>query len=135
MFQPLPTRNLAYQPLWLAIGFALIAAVVALSLWPDAPMPRMGVSWSDKIGHFSAYFVIMTWFGLTYRRPAHLAIALRLFALGVLIEALQWLTESRYVEANDALANTAGIAAGWLLAATRFAHLLEWGERFLPERG
>lgn len=134
MLDPLPTRNLKYQPLWLAIGFALVAAIVALSLWPEVPMPRVGVSWTDKIGHFSAYFVVMTWFGLTYRRAAHLAIALRLFTLGVAIEGLQWLTESRYFEANDALANTAGIAIGWLLAATRFARLLEWGERFLPER-
>lgn len=115
------------RSLYLSIGWALVLGIVALSLWPDLSVPDVGVSWNDKLGHFSAYLVLMLWFAQPYPRPRHLRIGFRLVALGILIEILQWLSGYRYFELADISANTSGVLTGWLLTGTRLGRVLERG--------
>ncbi|MGM0633632.1 MAG: VanZ family protein [Pseudomonadota bacterium] len=117
-------RSIRHWPVFYAAGWALIALIGTLSLWPSLSVPDVGVSWSDKIGHFGAYLTLMIWFAWLYLRPAHGWIALRLIALGIAIELLQWLSGYRYFELADIAANTAGVVVGWLLAGTRRFHRL-----------
>lgn len=102
----------------------LVAVIVALSLWPDLSVPDIGGNWSDKLGHISAYLLLMLWFAQAFARPRHFLVGFRLVALGVLIEVLQWLSGYRYFELADIGANTLGVLAGWLLGGTRLGRLL-----------
>jgi len=96
---------------WLAAGVALVALVAVLSLMP-AP-PRMGGS--DKLAHLSAYASMALWFAGIYRSSRYAAILLVLLLLGVAIEVLQGLGESRQPEFADAAANLAGVVFGLAL--------------------
>lgn len=116
-----------HRSLYLAIGWALVLVIVGLSLWPYLSVPDIGVSWNDKLGHFSAYLMLMLWFAQPYPRPRHLWIGVRLVALGILIEILQWLSGYRYFELADISANTLGVLTGWLLTGTRLGNVLKWG--------
>ncbi|MEX1198190.1 MAG: VanZ family protein [Pseudohongiellaceae bacterium] len=116
----MPLLRTVYQ----LTGWALLLFVVVLSLWPNLSVPDVGVSWSDKLGHFGAWLVLMLWFAQLQPRPGHLWLALRLVALGIFIEILQWLSGYRYFELGDIAANTAGVAAGWLISGTKLGRLL-----------
>lgn len=107
------------RSLYLAIGWALVLVILALSLWPFLSVPDVGVSWNDKVGHFIAYLVLMLWFAQLYPRPRHLWIGFRLVALGIFIEILQWLSGYRYFELADIGANMLGVLTGWLLTGIR----------------
>lgn len=120
-------RPLHLRPAWLAIGWVLVVAVGVLSLVPK--LPASGINHIDKAGHFVAYFALMSWFGFVYLRSAHLLIAVLLVVLGVALEGAQWHFGHRQFEVVDAAANVLGITAGWMLAGTRFATLLESVER------
>lgn len=115
------------RPAWLAVGWALVIAVGYLSLAPS--LPKVDVGHFDKVGHFLAYFALMSWFGFVYLRASHRLIGVQLVTLGVLLEGAQWAFGHRAIELLDVAANVAGIVAGWLLAGTRFASLLEVVER------
>jgi VanZ family protein len=112
---PLQPRSIPLRRPRLLLGWLMIAVILLLSLWPSVPMPNLGISWTDKLGHFIAYFVLMGWFALLYRPSAHPVLALRVIALGIVIEILQWFSGYRYFELADIAANTLGV-----LAATVF---------------
>lgn len=103
----LSPRPLSWRPLWLTIGWAIVVAVIALSLWPR--LPRVDVDQFDKIGHFTAYFVMMGWFGFLYLRESHKWIALALVALGVTLEVAQYFSGYRAFELMDIGVNTIGV--------------------------
>lgn len=126
-----PTRPLKWRSVWFAIGWLLVAVVVALSLAPRLPRVDVGVEHLDKIGHFTAYFALMCWFGFIYLRNAYVWIAVMLIAMGVLLESAQYLLGHRHFEVADIFANTVGVAAGLLFARTRFGGLLVHFERRL----
>lgn len=71
---------------------------------------------SDKAGHLATYGVLTLWFCGVYPRRAALVVGVALFVLGVTLEGLQALTESRTPEAADLLANAAGVLIGLVLA-------------------
>ena len=101
-----------FRPLWLAIGYALVATIVFLSLAPD--LPDTGVEQGDKLGHFLAYGTLMFWFCQIYAtRPTRVAHALAFAAMGVALEFAQGMTEYRTFEVLDMLANAIGVALGW----------------------
>lgn len=101
------------RPYWLALGWALLAAVCWLSLAPHGV--ESGLEHGDKLGHFLAYLALMAWWGqLDARRDRLLGLFL---LLGAALEALQGLTPSREPSLADMLANAAGAGLGWL--ATR----------------
>lgn len=103
--------SLARRPLWLAIGWGLVATVTALSLAPSSGLPT--VDYNDKVAHALAYFALMAWFGQIYGLRLRLILALLL--MGATIEILQGWTGYRDMSAADGFANAIGVAAGgWL---------------------
>lgn len=89
--------------------------VLFLSLSPDTSGPDMG--W-DKANHFAAYAVLsflvtraLSAGGRVSVRAAAAAISAA-FLFGIMVEFLQSLTETRSMEALDAVANGLGAAAG-----------------------
>lgn len=105
--------------LLIAIGWALVAAIVWLSLAPSPP--ELEVAWGDKLGHFAAYGTLMFWFCQIYpRRSTRVAYAIGFAALGIALEFMQGATGYRTFEALDMLANAVGVGLGWGAAiATR----------------
>jgi len=94
-----------------ALGWALIAAVVWLSLTP-APL-SIDVDQGDKLGHALAYGATMFWFAALYRRTAvRLRYAIGLVALGIALEFIQGHV-GRDFELADMLADAIGVGLGW----------------------
>lgn len=116
-------RPLRLFALWRGIGWGLIAAVVVLSLVPqapDIPMPE-----GDKWGHAAGYAALMLWFTQLYERPAHWRLGLAVIALGIALECAQGLTSYRSFEFWDMVADGAGALTGWLLGGTAVGSLLQ----------
>jgi len=125
---------LKLKNLWLIIGAALILLVIVLSLIPNPPNPA-NFKGSDKIGHFSAYALMMLWFSQIYvRNRTRWALALAFIVLGIVLECLQGLSGYRSFEYADMGANTAGVLCALLLAQTRLSRSLEAAERLLLRR-
>jgi len=96
---------------WWFGGSFLVALVTVLSLMPSPP--EMGSS--DKLGHISAYATLAIWFAGLYPRQRYWWILASLFALGLIIEALQGLGGHRQAEVLDLVANLTGIGIGLIL--------------------
>lgn len=125
----LPQRQLRWRVLWLVIGWALVGTVVWFSLTPRLPPFGLSFEVMDKVVHFIAYFTLMIWFAFLYLRTAHIWIAAALLALGVALEGAQHVSGYRLFEVADIVADAAGVLAGFLLARTPFARLLQFVER------
>ena len=99
----------------LAIGWGGAAAIVWLSLTP-AP-PKLDFEHGDKLGHFLAYGVLMFWFCLLYLKTrVRILYAAGFIAMGIGLEFIQgWLVYRTY-DPLDMLANTIGVALGWVAA-------------------
>lgn len=109
-----PSSGLAYQGLWLAIGASLILLLLYGSLAPAKALPPLGGS--DKFWHAGTYFVVMAYFSQIYAPlRARLLIAVALISLGVSIEFIQPYV-NRQFDWFDALANSVGVAAAFLLS-------------------
>ena len=101
--------------LYLAVGWAMIAAVVWLSLTPSPP--QVDFNQSDKVGHLLAYGGLMFWFSQLYSRRAFLFLAF--VAMGVGLELVQGELAYRSADIYDAAANTLGVLLGWAAALIR----------------
>ncbi len=98
---------------WLLTGLGIVASVLMLALARHPPDLHMG----DKMQHGLAFAALTVWFCGVFevRRYGWIALALLMYGIG--IEGLQSLTTYRRAEVMDVVADTAGIAAGLLLAA------------------
>jgi VanZ family protein len=105
-------QPLRFHTFWLAVGWALVLLVTALSLLPYQDLPN--VQYNDKIGHGLAYFALMAVFGQIH--GARLRTVLLLLAMGALIEVLQGLSGYRDMSFFDWLADAAGVALGWIVS-------------------
>jgi hypothetical protein len=105
---------LRFPKVWSAIGWLLLAAVVVGSLIPGPLLHEIDVS--DKAMHSGAYFMLMVWFAGFYRRGLYPMIAAALIALGVSLDVLQLLTETRSFDWYDVGMNAAGVAFGLVLS-------------------
>lgn len=105
---------LRYPKFWAAVGWLLIAGVVVGSLMPGQAVPSIGLS--DKVMHAGAYFTLMVWFAGFYRRGFYALIAAVLVALGIGLDVLQRLTETRSFDWYDVAMNCAGVAVGLALS-------------------
>jgi VanZ family protein len=94
------------------------------SLIPGPALQQVHIS--DKVMHAGAYFVLMVWFAGLYRRGLYPWIAAVLLGLGVGLDLLQLLTETRSFDWYDLAMNSAGIGAGLALS---FLLLGGWCER------
>jgi VanZ family protein len=103
------------RPVWLALGWGLVVAIIWLSLTPSPP--QVDFEQSDKVGHFLAYGSLMFWFSQLYvARRTRLAYAAAFAAMGVALEFIQGWTGYRDFEVYDMLANGTGVALGWAAA-------------------
>ena len=57
-------QPLAYHRLWLALGVALVIAVIVSSLVPGGTLTLGRFPGADKLAHASAYLVLMVWFAV-----------------------------------------------------------------------
>lgn len=125
-------RDFRRPRLWLSLWCVAILAVIALSLVPPPPMtvPRG----FDKVEHMIGYLLLSAGAVLlSASRSAQLKAGLGLIALGIALEFAQaLLTQTRAAEPADALANTAGVVIGLLLAYSPLARGLVWVDRRLP---
>ncbi len=123
--------QLRLRSLWIAIGWALVTAVVWLGLTPK--LPEVGVlefNQSDKMGHLLAYAVLMGWFTQLYHHTAtRLRYAVGFTLLGVVVELLQGLGGARHFDIADMIANLLGVMVGWGLALTPLDRFLFRVER------
>jgi len=107
--------HLRWRVQWLALGWAMAAAIVWLSLTPSPP--HLDIEQGDKLGHLAAYGALMFWFCQLYpARRARLGYALGFVAMGIAIEFIQRATGYRSFEVWDMIADAAGVLLGWLLA-------------------
>lgn len=95
-----------------ALGWAIVAAIVWLSLAP-AP-PQVEVAHGDKIGHLVGYGVLMFWFCQLYRTRIFYAAGFVLMGVG--LEFVQGELGYRSYEVADMLANALGVLLGWGVA-------------------
>ena len=105
--------------LWFVLGWLLVLWVVYQSLTPS-PVQAPSVLYGDKLGHFSAYFLMMAWFAQLYARPRYLLLLIFFILLGVVIEILQSQTSYRLFEFADMIANSLGVVTAWFLAKQYF---------------
>ncbi len=111
----------------LAMGWGWLALVCYGSLTPSPP--QVDISNFDKVEHFTAYAFPMFWFALLYPGIGRrLTIAGLLVGMGIAIEFLQGMTPYRTYDTLDMLANSTGVAIGWLLVRSQLGTL---GERVL----
>jgi len=101
--------------LYLATGWAMVAAIVWLSLTP-AP-PKVEFQASDKLGHFLAYGTLMFWFARLYTdRTRRILHGVGFVVMGVALEHAQGMLGYRTYEVFDMFANALGVLIGWALA-------------------
>ena len=100
----------------LLIGWLMIIAVIVLSLAPiGSAIPD--VKNGDKIGHFIAYFSLMTWFSWLYPKPlVRNLYAIGLIVLGGTMEILQSMTVYRMGDIEDFHVNTIGVIIGFVFS-------------------
>jgi len=120
-----------YRTLWLVMGWALVLAIVYLSLTPH-PI-EIQVEEGDKMGHLLAYGTLMLWFAQLYdTTKARCLLAVGCVALGVGLEFAQIFTDARSFELADMAADAAGAGIGWVLAPPRLFNFLFHIEPVLP---
>jgi len=116
--------------LWALIGWALVGAVIYLSL-TSSPIQTPEIKNGDKVGHFIAYFTLMIWFAQLYRRGLHWVFTVTFIVLGVALEIIQGQVGYRMFQYGDMLANGLGAVFAWMLAAWFGDVLLHLEQRFL----
>jgi VanZ family protein len=117
---------LRFAKWWLAGGLLLVAVVLSGSLVPG-DMVEDAVVWNDKVTHALAYAGLTLWFTGIFPRHRHGWVLLAMFLLGATIEVLQGsMSFGRQGDFADLLANTTGIAFGFLLSRSAFGRWATW---------
>jgi VanZ family protein len=105
---------LRFPKLWSALGWLLVGVVIFGSLIPGPVLQVVEVD--DKVMHASAYFVLMVWFAGFYRHTVYPVIATILVALGLTLDLLQLLTDTRSFDWYDVAMNSTGVMLGFVLS-------------------
>ena len=127
-------EDLVLRRLWLKIGYFLVICVIVLTLIPD-PYYVLGIddlfeNISDKVQHLFAYVMLMGWFTQIYHsKKNHLILATSFILMGVVLEFLQGLGQTRMFEVADMVANGIGVLLAWSVASTRCSNTLLYFER------
>jgi len=116
-------RELKYFRWWLALGWLIVTAVIFLSLLSKVPI-NISLQFSDKIGHFIAYAVLMGWIVQLFQSRGVLMLhAALLVGMGIGLEFAQEY-RSRHFEYADMVANTIGVLFGLSMLLTPMRTLL-----------
>ena len=118
-------KPLNFPRFWWGLAWLLVFAVVigSLARLPEAPMPLP--QGFDKYEHVFAYTLLSGYFGQLLADPwRHAKAAAALFFLGGTLELLQGWSGYRSMDTMDLIANSLGIAAGWLACRTPLGSLL-----------
>jgi VanZ family protein len=123
--------DLRYFKLWLAIGYALMAFIIYMSLTSEPVEIELGFPYQDKFFHALAYFSLMGWFAQIFHvQSQRVAFAIAFVMMGVILEYMQSFDPARYYETEDMVANILGVAVAVFLARrTVFRDLLVKFER------
>jgi VanZ family protein len=105
---------LRFPRLWSFLGWLLVIGVIVGSLMPGQALQDVRVD--DKVMHAGAYFVLMVWFAGFYRHSAYPVIATVLLALGLALDLLQLLTDTRSFDWYDVAMNSSGVILGFVLS-------------------
>jgi VanZ family protein len=117
-------RPLRRLPLYAALGLLYTAFIIWGTLTPHPPAPP-DLPFIDKWEHFTAYGLMMGWWGQLLEAPAaRWRACLACAALGGVLELLQGLGGVRQMELADALANAVGAGLGWYLTRGAGGRLL-----------
>ncbi len=116
---------LRYFKAWLSIGWLLVILMCYVSLTSTPPEFHIEFKYIDKVGHFFAYFILMTWFAQLYKSPrTRLFYILFFITMGITLEILQGLGGVRLFEYYDMLANSLGVILAWLITKGRLKNSL-----------
>jgi len=92
-------------------------------------------AFADKYGHLLAYGWLMGWFGNVYQCSHARRVYAAMFVLmGIGLEFIQGMGTARLFEYTDMLANTLGVALGYLLVRTQLGQLLHGFEKRLKRQ-
>jgi len=105
---------LRFPKLWTAVAWLLTAAVIVGSLVPGPVVAAIPIR--DKVMHAGSYFILMVCFAGIYRRGLYPVVAGVLIMLGVSLDLLQLLTDTRSFDLGDVAMNCAGVATGLVLS-------------------
>jgi VanZ family protein len=106
---------LRFPRLWLNLGWAFVALVLAACLVPNGVPGTAGVN--DKVLHAAGYLALTLWFTGIYPRSRYVWIAASLVIMGIIVELLQGAMQvGRNADARDVIANIIGIAVGVVLS-------------------
>jgi hypothetical protein len=108
--------TLRFPRLWSLLGWLLVASVIVGSLIPGPVLEAVDVDVNDKVMHASAYCVLMVWFAGFCTRAVYPLIAAVLLMLGVGLDLLQRLTETRTFDWYDIAMNCTGVIVGLALS-------------------
>ncbi len=126
--------GLHYRPLWLAIGYALVAATAWGSLTPVPP--EWAFALGDKLLHGATYALLTFWFGQIYRGPGpQLLLVFAFSVLGVLLEVGQAYSSAyRHFDLADAATSALGAVLAWGLLRTAIGNSLMRLDAWLAAR-
>ena len=126
--------GLHYRPLWLSIGYALVAATAWGSLTPVPP--EWAFALGDKLLHGATYALLTFWFGQIYRGAvAQLLLVFAFSLLGVSLEVGQAYSSAyRHFDLADAAASAVGAMLAWGLLRTAIGTALARLDGWLAER-
>jgi VanZ family protein len=129
--------DFSYFKIWFFVGVLLVVAVLYLSLTATPPPIVPSFEYGDKFGHLLAYSVLTGWFGQLYSRfTVQFWIFVAFCFMGVSLEFVQGMGETRVFEYADMAANTLGAGLGWWLTRTVFAGtLLKIEQKILIKTG
>lgn len=119
-------RPLQHFRRWLFIGWGIIVAIVLLSLLPDPGDILFGdFKPNDKLGHFIAYGILMSWFAQLYHAMrTRILLAVLFICMGISLEFLQGMTYYRTFDVYDMFANSVGVLIGYVFSSGVLGRLL-----------
>jgi len=117
--------DLKLRFLWLAIGYSLVTLVVFLSLTSSPIDTGLHFPYEDKVYHALAYFTLMFWFGQIYHdKFQRNMIAVVFIFMGMSMEYMQSFDPMRTAEFADIVANSSGVALGFMLILGQLKNLI-----------
>ncbi len=127
--------NFRFRTLWQVIGVLLISFIITVSLMHKPPIDLPSFRFADKLGHFTAYFILMAWYVQLFHLTVQRLVLIGFFVvMGVGLEVLQGMGGVRVFEWADALANSLGALTAYLLGRTSFQYWLSRIEQRLFPR-